>query len=200
MLKLQSASLLWKDLHISPHELRLNTLRCGQSFRWKQLNENWYERAWCNVERLLTHTLLYLGCLSWMASWWCWKRLVSVGWGQSVHWTHADTQNTTATTILYGYDQVLNPGAVTDIRDYFQLDRVSLRDCYQRWSKIDPNFAKKSANFQGIRMLRQDPWENLISFICSSNNNISRISQMVGFRNTACIVVCVQIRLYDKFR
>lgn len=41
MLKLQSASLLWKDLHISPNELRLNTLRCGQSFRWKQLNENW---------------------------------------------------------------------------------------------------------------------------------------------------------------
>jgi N-glycosylase/DNA lyase len=28
-------------------------------------------------------------------------------------------------------------------------------------------------------MLRQDPWENLVSFICSSNNNISRIGQMV---------------------
>jgi N-glycosylase/DNA lyase len=28
-------------------------------------------------------------------------------------------------------------------------------------------------------MLRQDPWENLICFICSSNNNIARISLMV---------------------
>lgn len=90
------------------------------------------------------------------------------------------TQKGTATTILYGYDQELDSGAVTEIRDYFQLDRVSLQQCYQRWSKIDPNFAKKSVNFQGIRMLRQDPWENLISFICSSNNNISRISQMVS--------------------
>ncbi|KAL9559785.1 hypothetical protein MBANPS3_000260 [Mucor bainieri] len=144
MLKLQSAALLWKDLHISPHELRLNTLRCGQSFRWKQLNENW----------------------------------VSVLNGKLV------VLKETPTTILYGYDQELNPGAVTEIRDYFQLDRVSLQDCYQRWSKIDPNFAKKSVNFQGIRMLRQDPWENLISFICSSNNNISRISQMV---NKMCV-------------
>lgn len=113
---------------------------------------------------------------------------------------HADTQ-TLATTILYGYDQELNPGAVTEIRDYFQLDRVSLKDCYQRWSKIDANFAKKSVNFQGIRMLRQDPWENLISFICSSNNNISRISQMVGWgekrgREPHCL--CTNPLIYTK--
>lgn len=56
---------------------------------------------------------------------------------------------------------------------------MSLKDCYERWSKVDTNFAKKCVGFQGIRMLRQDPWENLISFICSSNNNISRISLMI---------------------
>lgn len=32
---------------------------------------------------------------------------------------------------------------------------------------------------RGLRVLRQDPVETLISFICSSNNNIARISNMI---------------------
>lgn len=88
----------------------------------------------------------------------------------------------TASTILYGYDKHLEQEAVTDLENYFQLNEVSLEACYKRWSKIDANFAKKAIHFQGIRMLRQDPWENLISFICSSNNNIKRISQMVKYK------------------
>src|SRR4051812_12911863 len=66
--------------------------------------------------------------------------------------------------------------------DYFQLD-VSLQDLYKDWSQADPNFAKKAPHLRGIRMLRQDPWENLICFICSSNNNIARITQMVCLIN-----------------
>lgn len=31
----------------------------------------------------------------------------------------------------------------------------------------------------GIRVLDQDPLENLLSFICSSNNNVQRITKMV---------------------
>lgn len=65
------------------------------------------------------------------------------------------------------------------LRDYFNLS-VNLESLYKHWSSVDPNFLKKSAAFSGIRILRQDPWENVVSFICSSNNNISRISQMVN--------------------
>ncbi|KAL5529700.1 hypothetical protein ACEPAG_5685 [Sanghuangporus baumii] len=64
------------------------------------------------------------------------------------------------------------------IRDYFQLD-TDLLELYDIWSASDPVFARLRGRFKGIRMLRQDPWECLISFICSSNNNISRISKMV---------------------
>ena len=48
------------------------------------------------------------------------------------------------------------------------------------WKKADTVFSKTVGNkFHGIRVLRQDPVENLFSFICSSNNNIERISSMV---------------------
>jgi N-glycosylase/DNA lyase len=48
------------------------------------------------------------------------------------------------------------------LRDYFQLD-VDLLELYEQWSKRDPVFASLKDRFGGIRMLRQDPWENLIS-------------------------------------
>ncbi|KAL5596909.1 hypothetical protein BROUX41_006412 [Berkeleyomyces rouxiae] len=56
---------------------------------------------------------------------------------------------------------------------------VDLQELYSEWSAADPHFKKLAANFSGIRILSQDAWEALVSFICSSNNNISRISQMV---------------------
>ncbi|KIJ69005.1 hypothetical protein HYDPIDRAFT_80079 [Hydnomerulius pinastri MD-312] len=64
------------------------------------------------------------------------------------------------------------------IQDYFQLD-VDLVKLYDEWSERDAVFNGLRSRFAGIRMLRQDPWENLVSFICSSNNNIMRITKMV---------------------
>ncbi|KAI0333480.1 DNA glycosylase [Cubamyces sp. BRFM 1775] len=64
------------------------------------------------------------------------------------------------------------------IKDYFQLD-IDLVELYKQWSMMDPVFYRLRDRFEGIRMLRQDPFENLISFICSSNNNIARITKMV---------------------
>ena len=37
-----------------------------------------------------------------------------------------------------------------------------------------------SINLPGVRCLRQDPWECTLSFICSSNNNIKRITLLVN--------------------
>ncbi|KDR07858.1 N-glycosylase/DNA lyase isoform X2 [Zootermopsis nevadensis] len=64
------------------------------------------------------------------------------------------------------------------LRKYFRLD-VSLEEHYAQWSKKDPHFMEAAEKFTGVRILSQDPIENLFSFICSSNNNIARISSMV---------------------
>jgi N-glycosylase/DNA lyase len=65
------------------------------------------------------------------------------------------------------------------ITTYFNLS-VPLSSLYETWSKADPNFARRAPSFTGIRILNQDAWEALVAFICSSNNNISRIGQMVS--------------------
>ncbi|KAI0082810.1 N-glycosylase/DNA lyase [Panus rudis PR-1116 ss-1] len=67
---------------------------------------------------------------------------------------------------------------VSWIRDYFQLG-VDLMKLYEQWAEADPVFKRLQDRFEGIRMLRQDPFECLLSFICSSNNNIARITKMV---------------------
>ncbi|CAM1506639.1 Fc.00g062800.m01.CDS01 [Cosmosporella sp. VM-42] len=63
------------------------------------------------------------------------------------------------------------------LRYYFTLN-LDLASLYEQWSSADPNFRKRAPEFTGVRILSQDSWEALLCFICSSNNNISRISQM----------------------
>ena len=44
----------------------------------------------------------------------------------------------------------------------------------------DKYLQKAITQYQGLRILRQEPWECLITFICSANNNIPRIRNIVG--------------------
>jgi N-glycosylase/DNA lyase len=64
------------------------------------------------------------------------------------------------------------------LRAYFSL-KVNVPALYQQWAKVDSHFKSTAMRYAGVRVLRQDPWECLVGFICSSNNNIRRISSMV---------------------
>jgi len=48
------------------------------------------------------------------------------------------------------------------LNDYFQLS-IDLVKLYDQWSERDPIFKSLRSRFSGIRMLRQDPWEALVS-------------------------------------
>lgn len=64
------------------------------------------------------------------------------------------------------------------LRSYFRLD-IDLEKHYEQWSAAHTHFRDEATRFYAIRMLDQEPVENLFSFICSQNNHISRISSLV---------------------
>ena len=64
------------------------------------------------------------------------------------------------------------------LHDYFQLD-ISCDKLVQEWSKNDKTIAKAASLNTGIRILKQDPFETLVSFLCSTNNNLPRITSMI---------------------
>jgi N-glycosylase/DNA lyase len=66
------------------------------------------------------------------------------------------------------------------LRNYFQLDETPLQPLYKEWSKACPRLATIAKCIPGLRIIDQDPWECLVSFICSSNNNIPRITKMLN--------------------
>ncbi len=63
------------------------------------------------------------------------------------------------------------------IRHYFCLD-LSLTDILSSID-VDVQIHDAIAHHRGLRVLQQDSWETLASFICSSFNNIKRIEGMI---------------------
>ncbi|MCO5593999.1 hypothetical protein L7F22_048018 [Adiantum nelumboides] len=68
--------------------------------------------------------------------------------------------------------------AEVSLKRYFNLD-TSLKDVWAPFIAADARFATLAPYMRGARLLRQRPLECLFQFICSSNNHIQRISQMV---------------------
>lgn len=84
------------------------------------------------------------------------------------------------------------------LHDYFQL-YVNLNELYNKWGESDKSFLKVAKEFPGIRILRQDPVECLFSFICTSNNHISRITGMIERLCTALGKRLCQLDLVEYY-
>ncbi|KAF1975178.1 hypothetical protein BU23DRAFT_552593 [Bimuria novae-zelandiae CBS 107.79] len=150
----------WQKLPISLMELCINTtLRCGQSFRWRKSAED----EWSMVLH---------------------GRILSFRQDATYLYYRATFPSALPTPPHSNTPSIAPPIASDEddtlalIQHYFNLE-PNLAQLYEQWASADPNFKKRAPKFTGIRILRQDPWEALIGFICSSNNNISRISGMV---------------------
>lgn len=64
------------------------------------------------------------------------------------------------------------------IEEYFDLNR-NYEEMKNELSKVDESMATSIKYGEGIRILNQDLWETIISFIISANNNIPRIKGII---------------------
>lgn len=148
----------FRALALSQSQLSLAAvLKCGQSFRWtayplpststKDSSSN------LNLDTTGTPTYEYRFCLKDRVL--CLRQSPEMLFYKSLrpksHMLETETHE--------GGEDLEN---LAFIRDYFQLD-VDLVNLYDSWSSCDPVFNGLRGRFVGIRMLRQDPWECLMS-------------------------------------
>ena len=65
----------------------------------------------------------------------------------------------------------------SQLRDYFSLG-FDLSDVHFTLSK-DSYLREIIGRYRGMRVLRQDPWETTLSFLCAQNSNVQRITRNV---------------------
>ena len=65
----------------------------------------------------------------------------------------------------------------SQLRDYFSLG-FDLSDVHSTLSR-DSYLREIIDRYRGMRVLRQDPWETTLSFLCAQNSNVQRITRNV---------------------
>jgi N-glycosylase/DNA lyase len=158
----------FEDLQVPPCELRPSaTLTTGQCFHWKAIIADLDDATAHNKTSAWgTHDATQ------------WIGTLRTPSGDSIVLLVRETPETTLYKVLYA-----PPTAAVDIRtvlhQYFQLDH-SLASMYEKWSENCPRLERIAKCIPGVRILEQDPWECLVSFLCSSNNNIPRIAKILA--------------------
>ncbi|OSS49737.1 hypothetical protein B5807_05987 [Epicoccum nigrum] len=155
----------WCKLPTSLTELCINTtLRCGQSFRWRKSEDDTWT---CAMHGRILSLRQDAEALHYRA-------LFPEKQKPALPTPPPSTAAAAAAAAAAGDDD----DTLAFLNHYFNL-APNLGQLYEQWAASDANFKRRAPKFTGIRILRQDAWEALIGFICSSNNNISRISGMV---------------------
>jgi len=162
---ISSRDAIWYPLHLtSMDELCLDkTLRCGQSFRWKKKEpDSWFGVIGSTVigfKEVVTRNDIFF----------CFFPEISL----------PEVDHPKSNGVNFERRDIEVEKIRKKLIDYFRLD-ISLASLYEQWALGDEHFREVSMEFKGIRLLKQDPVECLFSFICSQNNNISRITKMIG--------------------
>lgn len=158
------------DLKISPEELRPSaTLTTGQCFHWKAIQKSTPEKDQNSIGKKES----------------AWGSHNATEWVGTIRISDKVSEvvavkETNTTTLFRPLTNHVPIDELTGILySYFRLDH-SLQEHYQSWSEADARLATIAKCIKGVRIIEQDPFECLIGFICSSNNNIPRITKMLN--------------------
>lgn len=132
-----------------PFNLKL-TLTMGQAFRWKELPAEFYGDGHTWFSGVLGENLIHI-------------RQTDDGVEYRVGGPDGER------VAILADDEML--------RHYFREDD-DIATIYADLSR-DPKMATIVDEHPGLRLLRQDPWECTVAYLCSANNNIKRISAIV---------------------
>jgi N-glycosylase/DNA lyase len=156
----------WIDLEVPAQELRPSaTLTTGQCFNWLVVEGSVVSGTADNVVSSPQKSAWGIHDAKEWVGVALKDRVISI----------RETPKTTLFRVLRGPED----GAKDELRSYFRLE-TPLAPLYGEWSKQDARLARIAEAIPGVRIVRQDPHECLFSFICSSNNNIPRITKMLS--------------------
>lgn len=144
----------WYSLDNEPLELSLDrTLPCGQSFLWR--------RYWKEAN----HQAYWLGVVD--------DTIVQLYQAGNLGPVYFQPVRSLA-----------GPKPVEQIKrrlaEFFNL-HISYASLVKQFCKADPRFEKVAKDTIGARVLSLDPLECLCGYLCSSNNHIQRISNMMQY-------------------
>ena len=147
-----------------PFSLRL-TLYMGQAFRWRRLDRS--------VDKLedsgrLLDSNWHSGVLG--------RRLVHLRQvGSAVEYRSTQLAESAREEVEADGEESVE----TLLRSYFRLDD-DVAQIYADLGSRDGHIARLVESYGGMRLLRQDPWECLVSYICSKSNRIPNIRRCIG--------------------
>ena len=132
-----------------PFDLALS-LTMGQAFRWYELPPDFYRDGYNWFSGVLGETLIHI-------------RQTENGVEYRVGGPDGERSATAADNDM--------------LRRYFREDD-DIAAIYNSLSR-DSNLGEMVKKHGGLRLLRQDPWECTVAYLCSANNNIPQITNIV---------------------
>ncbi len=133
-----------------PFNLELS-LTMGQAFRWRELPPEFYGDGHKWFSGVLGDNLIHI-------------RQTDDGVDYRIGGSDGERPATSADDAM--------------LRRYFRDDTDDVSAIYDSIAR-DPKIATIMEEFPGLRILRQDPWECTVAYLCSANNNVKRISAIV---------------------